>query len=92
MIPVALVAQMHLVFVYLLYSPVAECRFPTLAGQILDYRISSVQIGFGVHYPICLHELMEPRIDFRRTGDPLQFTVLRTVPQTADHLPPKNSG
>lgn len=45
MIPVVLVAQMHVVFVYLLYPPVAERGFTAIASQILDHRIGPIEIG-----------------------------------------------
>ena len=70
---------------------VADSDLVRVAAQILHHRFGFVDIGFAIHYPLALHQLI--KLDFHLGGvEPFQLPVLPGMAQGADHGAAKMPG
>ena len=92
-LPVAIVfvAKAHLSFIQSLDAMVADGDLVRVAAQILHHGFGFFDIGFTVHHPLVLHQLIE--LDFHLSSiEPGQLSLLPGAAQSADHGTAKMAG
>lgn len=89
MVSIVSVTQFDLLVLDADDAPIMERNFAAITAEIINDPLRSLQIGFGVNHPVCLHEMIKYGVNFAGPGDAVEFTSVGGFAQGADHIPAK---